>query len=129
MISKFTTLRQLASMTAILAVMIFAVGPASAGTQRPMWKDRTPSSPPPSQGTDDGGNDDINPVNGDDGYEGEGSGDDGYEGDDGGGQGQMTGGGSDDDGGTNAVSAPTPSAVAGGLAMLGLMAGRRRRQA
>jgi len=127
MINKFKTVRQFASMTAILAALLFAVGPASAGTQRPAWKDRTPSTPPPSQGAEDGGNADngINPVNGDDGY-------DGYEGegtgDDGGTQGgQMTDDG--DDGGTNAIVAPTPSAVAGGLAMLGLMAGRRRRQA
>ena len=108
--------------TAVLAAILFTVGQASAGTQMPYWKkkklenearrallasqntDNTPivvveEVTPPDNGSDNGQ-----------------TGGDTWPGDMGSG------------GGDQPVAAPSPSAVLGGLAMLGLIAGRRNRK-
>lgn len=121
-----TNATKVLAVTAVLAAILFTVGHADAGSQMPYWKKmqlQNQYNAMMNPGTP--GNDDkivvidevIPQDNPDNGYNGQTGGDD-WPGDmgNGGGNGQ----------GPKAV--PTPSAVLGGIAMLGLIAGRRNRK-
>lgn len=125
---RFNVTTRLALLAAIGFALLMATTHASAGTQMPPWKwqmmhgagngtsynsNGGPENGQTANGTTDNGNE-----NGSE--NGNGQTPD-YNGDNG-----THSGGSGNGGTPNAV--PSPSAVAGGLAMLGLMAGRRRRK-
>lgn len=115
------------TLAALLAAVFFSAGEAEAGTQMPPWKKlmmqnrniappaAAPASTPDSQ---------VQLVEEVEGPANGGEGNNG--GQVGGGEGEGHFGGN---GGKAPAAAPTPSAVAGGVAMLALIAGRRRRQA
>lgn len=112
-------LTKLLAATAVLAAILFTVGQAEAGTQMPAWKKaqlaRQYTAPPAptndpivlvkeTEPKDNGDQDRV--------------GDNTWPTD-------MGGGGSH---GGNPSAVPTPSAVLGGIAMIGLIAGRRQRR-
>ncbi|MEM9419307.1 MAG: hypothetical protein AAGA25_09700 [Planctomycetota bacterium] len=114
-----TNLTKLLAATAVLGAILFTVGQAEAGTQMPAWKKAQLASQynMPSAPT----NDPIVLVK-------ETEPKDNGDGDRTGGSTWPTdmGGGGDNGGKPSAV--PTPSAVLGGIAMIGLIASRRQRQ-
>lgn len=124
-----TNATKVLAVTAVLAAILFTVGQAEAGTQWPHWKKQqltnTPAAALAAAPTAVAANtpiaqiavvdEVIPPVKPED------NGDQGF----GQGDGWPSDSGSGNGGTPTAV--PTPSAVLGGIAMLGLIAGRRRR--
>lgn len=116
-----TNATKVLAVTAVLAAILFTVGHADAGTQMPYWKKmqmQNQYNDMMNPGTPGNGDeivviDEVTPGDGDNGQ----SGGDNWPGD-------MHGG----DNGQGPKAVPTPSAVLGGIAMLGLIAGRRNRK-
>jgi len=117
------------AVTAVLAAILFTVGHADAGTQMPYWKKKqllnssTVSVVPPTPSATQGESEnklviveEMTPVAKPIDNEQKLLSDDNWPSDNG------------QAGGNKPAAAPTPSAVLGGIAMLGLVAGRRRRQ-
>ncbi|MEM8737758.1 MAG: hypothetical protein AAGG38_04680 [Planctomycetota bacterium] len=109
---------KLLTLSALVAATLFCVGHADAGTQRPVWRFPAPSNTNPAPPAPNQNQDQINVIDQaqpnppvDEGQDPP--------------IGQNSGGTGGDAQGPVAV--PTPSAVAGGLALLGLMTRRRRR--
>lgn len=117
---KYSLTTRFALLTALGIAALFAAGHASAGTQMPPWKWQQlyggSSNGAAAQVVDNG--------NGN----GNGNGDN-QETPDYTDNGNNGGGDNGTPGNGSPAAAPSPSAVAGGLAMFGLLAGRRRRQA
>lgn len=119
---KYSLTTRFALLTALGIAALFAAGHASAGTQMPPWKWQQlyggSSNGAAAQVVDNGNGDGNGNGNGDN----QETPDYTDNGNNGGGDNGTPGNGSP-------AAAPSPSAVAGGLAMFGLLAGRRRRQA
>ncbi|MEO0513898.1 MAG: hypothetical protein AAF086_01210 [Planctomycetota bacterium] len=117
---------KLLATTAVLAAILFAVGQADAGTQMPYWKKMQLLNQPTADLSGPATTNDSDkiavvdemdpPVKSDDGGNGQTPSDSWDDG--------MSGG----NGGSTPAAAPTPSAVLGGIAMIGMIAARRRRQ-
>ncbi len=125
-IAQPTQVTKVLATTAVLAAVLFSVGHADAGTQMPYWKKmrllnqptanlNTPANPGNQSDKIVVVDEMDQPVKSNDDY-GQTPGDTW--------PGDMSGG----NGGSTPNAVPTPSAVLGGIAMMGMIAARRRRQ-
>lgn len=118
------------TLAALLAVVFFSAGQAEAGTQMPPWKKlmmRNAAITPPAPASTPANDNQTQLVEEVKGPESQDNGNNGDQAVEVPGNGGTPG--TPGHGGKAPAAAPTPSAVAGGLAMLGLIAGRRRRHA